>query len=64
MLSTFPGTGSMCSTEGKGFIAQQEGRRASGTMGLGDTEAMGDKNIEEGNNADVGGDSEIQTMCH
>ena len=54
----------MCSTEGKGFIAQQEGRRASGTMGLGDTEAIGDKNIEEGNKADVGGDSEIQTTCH
>ena len=52
----------MCSTEGKGFIAQQEGRRASGTMGLGDTEAMGD--IEEGNCANVGGDSEIQATCH
>ena len=42
----------------------QEERRASGTMGLGDTEAMGDKDIEEGNKADLGGVSEIQAMCH
>ena len=49
----------MCFTEVKGL---QEERRASGTMGPGGTEGMGDKNIEEENKADGRGDSEILTF--
>ena len=62
MLSTFPGTGSMCFTEGKGFTVLREERLASGTMEPGGTEGMGDKNIEQENKADVRGDSDILTI--
>ena len=40
----------------------QEERRASGTMGPGGTEGMGDKNIEEENKGDARRDSEILTI--
>ena len=62
MPSTFPGTGSMSSTEGKGFTVLQGERQASDIMGLAGTEGMGDKNIEQENKADVRGDSEILTL--
>ena len=52
----------MCFTEGKGFTVLRGECRASDTMGLAGTEAMGDKNIEGENKADVRSDSEILTL--